>query len=259
MWGYSSETMDEEIKLLLVMDRERNRPLYFRYIPGSILDVSTLETTNTEMEKLGIRSSLTIMGAGFFSEDNIESMFKGKMNFLIRVPANRSIYHECIESSRDIEDPERAVKYGKRIMFILSSRKTFAGHYVFIYTILDPERRGRELRRYLLKHQKDYDRFSVKRKGFMVLMSSSEISLEELVPMYYTRQFVEKAFSYSKDDLSLLPLRVHGEEALRGYFFLIFLSLVVYMDLQKHVESVEMSLDILRNLKSKVFDNDIVV
>ena len=101
-WGYSSETMDEEIKLLLVMDRERNRPLYFRYIPGSIVDVSTLETTNTEMEKLGIRSSLTIMDAGFFSEDNIRSMFKGKMDFLIRVPANRSIYHECIESSSDI-------------------------------------------------------------------------------------------------------------------------------------------------------------
>ena len=66
-------------------------------------------------------------------------------------------------------------------------------------------------------------------------------------------------FSYSKDDLSLLPLRVHGEKALRGYFFLIFLSLVVYMDLQKHIESVEMSFDILRNLKCKVFDNDIAV
>ncbi len=33
--------MEEEIRLLLVMDRERNRPLYFRYMPGSILDVSS--------------------------------------------------------------------------------------------------------------------------------------------------------------------------------------------------------------------------
>ena len=37
-WVYSSETMDEEIKLILVMDRKRNRPLYFRYIPGGILN-----------------------------------------------------------------------------------------------------------------------------------------------------------------------------------------------------------------------------
>ncbi len=258
-WGYSSETVDEEIKLLLVMDRERNRPLYFRYIPGSILDVSSLETTNKEMEDLGIKSSMTIMDAGFFSEDNIRSMLNKNMDFLIRVPANRTIYRECIESINDMEDPERSVIYAKRIMFIVSRKREFAGHDVFLYTVLDPERRGRELRRYLLKHQKDYDPFAVKRKGFMVLMSSSEIDINDLIPMYYTRQFVEKAFSYSKDDLSILPLRVHGEEALRGYLFLIFLSLIVYMDLQKKIGSIEISLDILRNLKCKVFDHEIVV
>jgi len=258
-WGYYSDTMEEEIKLLLVMDRERNRPLYFRYIPGSILDVSTLEATNKEMEKLGIHSRITIMDAGFFSEDNIISMLNKKMDFLIRVPANRSIYHECIESARDIEEPERAVKYGKRIMFISSSKTRFADNDVFFYILIDPERRRRELSRYLLSHLKGYDRFSVKKKGFMVLMSSSKIPSKELVPMYYTRQFVDKAFSYSKDDLSLLPLRVHGEDALRGYLLLIFLSLIVYMDLQKRIESVEMSLDLLRNLKCKVFDNEIVI
>ncbi len=144
-------------------------------------------------------------------------------------------------------------------MFITSSKTRFADNDVFLYTVLDPERRGRELRRYLLKHQKDYDPFAVKRKGFMVLMSSSEIDINDLIPMYYTRQFVEKAFSYSKEDLSILPLRVHGEEALRGYLFLIFLSLIVYMDLQKKIGSVEISLDILRNLKCKVFDHEIVV
>mgnify|MGYP001626198187 CR=1 FL=1 len=61
----------------------------------------------------------------------------------------------------------------------------------------------------------------------MVLMSYSEIPLEEVVQIYYKRQFVEKAFSYSKDDISLLLLRVQGEEALRGYFFLIFLPLIL--------------------------------
>ncbi len=121
---------------------------------------------------------------------------------------------------------------------LTSSKTSFADNDVFFYILLDPERRRRELRRFLLSHQKDYDRFSVKRKGFMVLMSSSKIPSEELVPMYYTRQFVEKAFSYSKDDLSFLPFRVHGENAMRGYLFLIFLYLIVYMDLQKRTESV---------------------
>ena len=50
----------------------------------------------------------------------------------------------------------------------------------------------------------------------MELMSSSHIEKEKLIPLYYSRQYVEKAFSYSKDDLSLLPLRVHREESLMG-------------------------------------------
>ena len=104
-------------------------------------------------------------------------------------------------------------------MVISSSKTEFADHTVFTHLILDPERRGRELRRYMLKHMDDYDPFAVKRKGFMVLMSSQPIERDQLIPLYYTRQFVEKAYSYSKDDLSLLPLRVHGEDALRGYLF----------------------------------------
>ena len=258
-WGYSSDTVDEEIKLVLVMDRKNNRPLYFRYIPGGILDVSSLTTTDAEMKQLGINSTLTILDAGFFSEDNIISLCDDNTGFLIRVPANRSFYHDLIESSQDIENPDLSAVYGKRIMFIKTGRMKYGNHDVYVHTVLDPERRGRELRRYLIKHRKDFNRFSVKRKGFMVLMSSMEIKKEDIIPLYYTRQFVEKAFSYSKDDLSLLPLRVHSDDALRGYLFLIFISLIVYMGIQKKIGSVEISLDILRNLKCKVFKKEIVV
>jgi Transposase len=244
-WGYSSETMDEEIKLILVMDREKNRPLYFRYVPGSIMDVSVLSTTNSEMEKLGIKPGLSIMDAGFFSENNVRSMMEKNIDFMVRVPANRNIYHDLVGSAQDMENPEKAVRYGNRIMFITSSSTQFADHMVCTYLILDPERRGRELRRYMLKHLDDYDPFTVKRKGFMVLMSSQSAEVDQLIPLYYTRQFVEKVYSYSKDDLSLLPLRLHGEKTLRGYLFIIFLSLIVYMSVQKEIASVEMAFDSL--------------
>ena len=66
----------------------------------------------------------------------------------------------------------------------------------------------------------------------MVLMSPQSVERDQLIPLYYTRQFVEKAYSYSKDDLSLLPLVAHGEETLTGYLFIIFLSLI---DVMKNV------------------------
>ena len=64
---------------------------------------------------------------------------------------------------------------------------------------------------------------------------------------------MEKAYSHSKDDLSLLPLRVKCEGALRGYPFIIFLSLIICMEVQKDIGSVEMTFDTLKNMKYKVF------
>ena len=119
------------------------------------MDVSTLSATNSEMEKLGIKLSLSIMYAGFSSENNIRSMREKKMDFIMRVPANRVIYLDLVESAADIENLGKGVKYGSRIMFISSSRTEFADHSVFTHLILDPERRGRELRRYMLKHMYD--------------------------------------------------------------------------------------------------------
>ena len=43
------------------------------------------------------------------------------------------------------------------------------------------------------------------------------------------------------------------------YLFVIFLSLIVYTEAQKEIKSVEKSIDILRNLKCKVFGRDIVI
>lgn len=104
-------------------------------------------------------------------------------------------------------------------MFISSERNEFAGYEVFIYTVLDPERRGRELIIYILNHQRDYDHFSVNRKRFMILMSSSKINMDDLIPMYYTRQFIKKAFSYSYRLLYIWIYR-RGSDLLR--FLLIY-------------------------------------
>ena len=98
--------------------------------------------------------------------------------------------------------------------------------------------------------------------GIMVLFSSFPIEKERVVEMYYMRTKVEQLFGYSKDDLQLLPLRVHTEEGLRGYLFLMFITVVVYKllkDALKNKYTVEEAMLIMRNLKCKVYDDEILV
>ena len=96
----------------------------------------------------------------------------------------------------------------------------------------------------------------------MILVSSFDIHRDEVVPYYYSRQIAERLFGFSKDDLKLLPLRTHKEESMRGYLLLLFVSLIGFLLLRKKLErdfSVEEALLSVRNLKAKVFEEEMII
>ena len=269
LWGWHNEEIDKQIKLLLVIDRRTSLPLFFRYMPGSIVDVSSLKTTIDELRKYGVTKNFVILDAGFFSEDNIKELYREEIPFLIRLPALRKLYKRLVvEESDKLEKFRNAVRYGKRVLFIKKREVELLGRKVYAYIVLDPERRGREIRRTLLKVMDEVSKedeemeYILMKKGIMILVSSLDVNREEVVPLYYTRQIAERLFGFSKDDLNILPLRVHKEETLRGYLFLHFASLVVYSLLKRELgkdHTVEEVLLTLRNLKCKVYEDEVVV
>ena len=270
-WGYHDEEIDKKVNLMLVVDRESKMPLLFRYIPGSVADVSCLTPTVDEMKKHGVKNTFSIFDAGFYSESNIRAL-QGpdakttKIQFMVRIPSNNLIYKDVVQKSKDIENMKYATVYGERGLFVKKHKIDLYGKTAFAYVVLDPVRKGRELRKFILKRDEegdiDNEKFIVMKKGIMVLISSLSLPEEEVVPLYYSRQIVELLFRFSKDDLDLLPLRVHKEESMRGYLLLIFISLCVFLLLKKKLgkkKTVEEALLILRNLKAKVFKDEIII
>ncbi|MEK6947060.1 MAG: hypothetical protein AABX32_05640, partial [Nanoarchaeota archaeon] len=136
------------------------------------------------------------------------------------------------------------------------------------YLILDPERKGRETKRLLLEvadekmnREEELD-YQLDNCGIMILVSSFEIPSKDIVQAYYLRQTVEKLFGFSKEDLELLPLRVHSEKTLRGFLLLQFIALSAFVKIKKALGdkySVEELVLIMRNLKCKVFENEILI
>lgn len=270
-WGYSDEQIDKQIKLMLVVDKESSLPLFFRYIPGSIADVSTMKPTIEELNALGINGACFIFDAGFFSEGNIRSLQTDKADFLIRLPSLRRLYKELIRKEcNDIESIKYAIKYGKRGLFVKGIGVSLFDKKAFAYIVLDPKRKGRETDKMLLKVIDEIDKekgsqemdFMLKRKGIMILVSSFSIRREDIVPLYYSRQMAERMFGFSKDDLKLLPLRIHKEESMRGYLLYMFICLSAFLALKKELGkdiTVEEALLSLRNLKVKVFEKEMII
>ena len=269
-WGLSGEDIDKQMRFLLVVDKKSGSPLYFRALPGNIVDVSTLENTLQELKKYKITNVFIYMDAGFFSEDNIKELQENNIHFLTRLPQLRILYKNIIKAEvKSLEAVENIVRYGKRGLFIKQIAIELFGKRAYAYVVMDPQRKGRELTRYMInladekdEHNPDELSFDLLNKGVMVLVSSFKLSNEEVVPAYYVRQTAEKLFGFSKDDISLLPLRVHSEEAVRGFLLLQFLSLIVFDDLKKILGkdyTCEEALLIMRNLKCKIYPDEILV
>ena len=258
-WGYHNGCIEKETRLILAVEKEHKMPLYFRYVAGNIGDVSTLTTTISELKKLGVVPCISIIDAGYYSESNIKALYEGNVSFLTRMPSSRVIYKSLIHDNKaNIEHKENIVTYGKRGLFIYKQSIDLYGYPAFAYIVCDPVRRGNEISKKILKHESEDNEFDLNNCGMMILVSNLDMDIEEVVPLYYSRQMAEQLFGISKDDLNILPIRVHSEARFRGLLLLSFIALAVYLKLKSYFTpntTVEQLLLMLRNLKCKVFSD----
>jgi hypothetical protein len=69
------EEINRCIRLIVVLDQKSGYPLYFKYIPGNIVDKITLVNIFNEMDAYDIDIVTTILDAGYYSESNLMFMY----------------------------------------------------------------------------------------------------------------------------------------------------------------------------------------
>jgi transposase len=267
-FGYHGGNTEQETRLVMVVDQKTQTPLYFRYVAGNIVDVSTLKNTIVELGKRGVKSTFALLDAGYFSEGNIKSLYGDKIDFLTRMPAGRKLFKQLITDTADtLEKSENLVIYNGRSLFMKQVETELFGFKGFAYVVCDLKRKLNDSNKFLLEAKEDglsNDEIDaeLRFKGKFVLVSSKELEKTEVMPLYYTRQSAERLFGISKSMLDCLPLRTHSETTMRGLLLLNFMALVLFTQLQKSIGTIctveEMLLE-ARNLKCKVYEEDIIV
>jgi transposase len=268
-WGRSDGKIDTQFKLLCVVDQVKKIPLFYRFLPGNLSDVSTLQTTILELAAMGVKNSFVLLDAGYFSEKNIIELYNKEIGFLTRMPSSRIIYKEIIlKKIRGIEHLKNTKILNERTFFVKKIKIDLYGKKAYAYVVLDPERKAKELKELMQKyclnnldHSDDNTKLEFGACGIMILVSSKSIHENEIVSAYYQRQAIEQIFGFSKDDLGLLPIRNHNEPTVKGYLFFQFLLLIIYIKIRENIRdfgTVEQMLMTLRKLKCKVFGNQII-
>lgn len=266
-WGYSADGIEQNVSCLMLVDQILKLPIYFRAVRGDIPDVSTLETTLKEVAKLGLKTDSAILDAGYFSENNVRYLCEKEINFVTRMPSSRKVFKELVEKAKSIESRINAIQYGERVVFIKSIEQTIYDQKLHAHIILDPHKKAKDtqlLLREAFANNTDTKEVDDKMRfcGYFILISKAPIKREEILPTYYTRQSIEQIFGFAKSNNNLLPLRVHTEQSINGYLMLVFLTIIVFVLIRQKLQpnfTVENALIILRGLKAKVYEKELLI
>jgi transposase len=109
-WGYNRDKEDlRQVNIALVCSRDGRIPLWFRTIPGSVPDVSTLRTTCGMISELGIAGFTMSLDRGYFSEANLAGMLDAELGFVIGAPLSRAQAAALVnERRKDLESSKHS-------------------------------------------------------------------------------------------------------------------------------------------------------
>jgi hypothetical protein len=237
--------ISNEARLILVVDKNSNYPIYFKYIPGNIIDVSTLQNIFIEVSAYKIQIDQVIMDAGYFCEENIKLLFNSNFPFVIRLSSNRSIFKDLIKTyAKNIHNTKYIVKYRDRILFVRCVKVDIYGNKGYAYICLDLQRKFDEEKKYICKlDPKKTDISTINEDmlshGIFILITSKMYLAKDIIPIYYTRQAIEQVFDYAKNEAEILPLRVHNEKTFRGHLFLSFLTTIAYISINNELKDTK--------------------
>jgi hypothetical protein len=262
-----------EARLIYVIDRETGMPIYFRYCPGNIVDVTTLCTTLAELRQYSIAIDYAIVDAGYCSENNILELYENHVRFLTRLAPNRTLFKDVTkEHLPSLMTSANALRYGNRLLYMKKVSVKLYGNAGFAYIGVDMDNKNQQMKRAAFAaiddklSPKDADA-RMSKLGVFMIISSEDIEIADILPLYYTRQQIEQVFDLGKNNADILPLRVQNEDTFRGHLMITFLATVLLQKLQRDILTKrkkkdkinpEGALFMLRNQKCKVYANEIV-
>lgn len=90
-----------QLNLLLVFGEESGLPFYYRKLAGNIPDVKTVKNLLADLDVLGLGKIKLVMDRGFYSEANINCLYREHLKFLVGVRISLALVCKQLEAVYD--------------------------------------------------------------------------------------------------------------------------------------------------------------
>jgi transposase len=267
--GYNSKKeFLPQIHMIFLFSLDEHIPSYFRIVPGSIRDVTSLINTVREAE---VNNTVLITDKGFFSEDNVLKLDDENMHYIMPLKRNSTLI--------DYSNLRKTDKSGFAGYFLFENRAIWYYNYEIsdgnlkgknLYVFLDIKLKAEEEKDYLSRIGND-DKYSFEsfmniqhRQGTISVISDLDLPGERIYYLLKSRIEIEQMFDVFKNTLHADRSFMRDDYHMEGWMFINFIALLFYYKIYNLLSKKELLkkhspknvlLELSRIRKLKILDN----
>jgi transposase len=261
--------VDNILRLIYVVDRRTNLPIFFRLVSGNIIDQSTLKTTINSLLAYKIELDMIIIDAGYSALDNLAGLSEVGIPFITRMSRRLTEYKKLVDTYQaELDNPLYLFNSSSNVYYGIKTPVNLAGNTFIAYIVKDVKKRSEEISKIYFKISGNLEKQDkliedTKSAGIFVLLSSLDMDISEMMELYKSRDAIEKIFDYVKNQTDLIPLNAHSDNTIRARILISFLSAIVCSSISNDLRSsnycVPYSLFILSHLSITMYPDSIMI
>jgi transposase/uncharacterized protein (DUF2267 family) len=223
--GYNKDHLDIlQVNFIMGFSIEKAVPVMMKVVPGSVREIKSFQ----EIIRYFIdRQVVLVLDRGYGSKELFGLMRRYKINFIISLQRGFRMIDFGTKMEGSFTYRDRGIKWG---------RKATEGGFVYLYEdvvmraeqetgfIIDVEK-GKKTKQ---QYEEEKEKF-----GKFALYSNLDMDGKQIYLYYKQRENVEVAFDALKNQLENDKLYLSDQEAVRGYFFIIFIALYLYFRIHR--------------------------
>lgn len=208
-----------QVNFMMFFSIDKQLPAMIRPLHGSVRDIKAIKDI---LQDVNVKKATVVLDRGFASY-GLPSLFALKdLNFILPLRRNFSTIRYGEPMKKSFTYRERGIKWTKwqeekHFMYLFEDVKMRAEEDTTFIRLMEQKK----------KTKQDY-MIASKRFGKIAILSNLDVSGENVYEMFKSREDIETCFDALKNELENDKTYLRDDDAVRGYFFVSFISLYLH-------------------------------
>ena len=232
--------INNEFRVVLVVQRLTGLPVYYEIIPGNVVDSSTISRILRLMSRYGFKITQVFGDAAYSCPANIEKVIFCGKDLVMRLNPTYDLYASTLNDHIDeltlsTFDVEHDIAYRNRVVRIIKVRtkigtdKDSKDVMGYVYLCRDHQAYHSKSDHYMTHHSQEAGSAEVivktcEKYGVFAIITSKEYDEKDVIAVYYLRQAIEQFFDFAKNYGKMMPVRNHNLETINGHMLMSFIT-----------------------------------